>query len=473
MLEWQWSYVLLVGTVVACLGFLKWPRSSYELIHPRFVVPGIIWIATFGQAMVRAPGEWRAEFFGAARTEYGDAALWYTILAMLGFYLGMILPVGRWISVPFMHLETEFRVNASRLRMIGWIGTWALFAVFIAVAGPGALGFGGGGPLIPLNSNTAVRVAAVLLSVGSVFNAAMLGISWPEPHRRTVLTYVMMFVGLLVNSMCTMPIFSRGAGLAVFVAAMAYSIRVRRFRLSVMIPAVIWVALCAHAGLVGRGIHGRNSDVLTYLTVLFRYSIFDPASVLYSGFGLNDCFTSLAMSMKAITRADVRPLTHLNWILFQLPIPRGLGLTPAWTLDLTLYIGGYGAWGYTVGMLGDTYIHWKWFGPLWFIPVGIAYRFVSCLTFEQKNQVATGISAYSVVLFSSYYAIGVGVFNTYRAFVVGFMMPTIAVVLFLMVRRVFTPQRDEQFMPPGGAYQPESQPPTPQPFGTAVSLRDL
>jgi hypothetical protein len=285
-------------------------------------------------------------------------------------------------------------------------------------------------------------VAAVLLTVGSIFNAALLGVSWPEPGRRTVLTYVMMVVGLLVNSMCTMPIFSRGVGLAVFVAAMAYSVRVRRFRLAVMIPAIIWVALCAHTGLTGRSIHGRNSDVITYLTTLFQYSIFDPAKVLYSGFGLNDCFTSLAMSMKAITRADVRPLTQLDWVLFQLPIPRGLGLSPAWTLDLTLYIGGYGTWGYTTGMLGDTYIHWKWFGPLWFIPVGIAYRFVSCLTFGQRNQLTTGISAYSLVLFSSYYAIGIGVFNTYRAFVVGFMMPTVAVVLFLMIRRVFTPPRD-------------------------------
>ncbi|HEY7087809.1 MAG TPA: hypothetical protein VH518_06940, partial [Tepidisphaeraceae bacterium] len=450
MLSWQWSYVLLVGTAVALLGFVRWPRSSYELIHPRFVVPGIIWLATFGQAMFRSPETWRAEFYEAARIEYGNASLWYTILAILCFFLGLIMPFGRWMSQPFVHLETQFRVDPVRIRKIAWIGTWSLFAFFFLVAGPRALGISSAGALIPI-SPSLVRFATIILSVGSVFNAVMLGVSWPEPGQRTAVTYVMMIVGLFVNSMYTMPVFSRGAGLAVFVAAMAYSIRVRRFRLIVMIPAILWVALCAYTGLVGRGIHGRDSDVPTFISTLVTYGLEDPVSVLRSGCGLNDSFTALAMSMKAITRADVRPLTKLDWLIFQLPIPHWWDWLPTWTLDLTLYIGGYGSWGYTVGILGDTYIHWGWWGPLWFVPIGILYRLVADLSFNaagvrEGGVREGGISAYSLLLFSGYWAIGMGVFNTYRAFVVGFILPATLICIFLFLRKMF-------FRPDAGYYQ--------------------
>jgi hypothetical protein len=446
-MQWEWSYILVIGTVVALLGFLKWPRSSYELIHPRFVVPGIIWLATFGQALLRdSAKEDLGRLYESARIEYGNASLWYVILAMLCFFLGMAIPVGRWISEPFAKLETQIQVNPQRLRKVGWMGTWGLLVFFTVMVGPRALGFTHIGPLVPMSESLA-KFVAIILAVGAVFNAVMLGVSWPEPGMRSVLTYAGMFMGLFINSMYTMPIMSRGVGLPVFVAAMAYSIRVRRFRLIVMVPAVLWVALCAHAGLLGRSLYGRQSDVITYLSVLLQYSISDPLAVLRSGAGLNDCFTSLAMSMKAITRADVRPLTQVDWLIFQLPIPHWFSFMPDWTLDLTLYIGGYGTWGYTVGMLGDTFIHWGWFGPLWFILVGIAYRFISELVFSPHALRSGGISIYSLVLFSGYYAIGSGVFNTYRAWVTGFTIPTVLVVLFLLLRKLFAnPTSDNDAM---------------------------
>src|SRR5450432_59737 len=284
MLDWHPSYlIVLLGTAVALMGFLKWPRSSYELIHPRFVLPGIIWICTFGQALIRnREGGRVGALYEAARVDYGDQALWYSILAMLCFYLGMVLPFGRWVSEPFSKLETQFRINPHRLRRLGWISTWSLFAFFMLVAGPHALGLTSMRG-IPLNEQM-IKIAAIILSVGSVFNAALLGVSWPEREERTALTYFMMFVGLFVNSMYTMPIMSRGAGLTVFVAAMAYSVRVRRFRISVMLPAVIFVALCGYAGLVGRGVYGRDSDVPTYISMIFQ-AMSDPINVMRSGLG--------------------------------------------------------------------------------------------------------------------------------------------------------------------------------------------
>src|SRR5262245_47397684 len=182
MLQWEWSYVLLVGTIVAFLGFVKWPKSSYELIHPRFVVPGVIWLATFGQAMFRARDTYRAEFYEAARTEYGDAALWYTIFSILAFYFGLILPFGQWLSQPFVHLETQFKVEPVKIRKIGWIGTWTLFAFFFLVAGPRALGISSVGAIVPLPPNF-IKLATIVLTVGSVFNSVMLGVSWPEPGQ--------------------------------------------------------------------------------------------------------------------------------------------------------------------------------------------------------------------------------------------------------------------------------------------------
>ncbi len=455
MLEWQWSYVLLVGTVVAFLGFIKWPKSSFELIHPRFVVPGIIWMATFGQAMVRAPenASYLSSLTASARYEYGDAALWYTVGAMLCFYLGLLLPLGRGLAAPFRALESHFQVNMAGVRRIAWIGTWLVFALFIVAAGPRGLGLSSIGSLVPLSPGF-VKYASMGLALGSVFNAVMLGISWPEPHQRTVVTYLMMFFGLFLNSINTMPVFSRGAGLVVFVAAMAYSIRVRRFRLAIMVPAILWVALCAHSGLVGRGIYGRNSDVPTYLSVLFRYGLADPLQMLRSGFGLNDCFTSLAMSMKAIGRADIRPLSAFHWLLFQLPLPHWFGFMPDWTLDLTLYIGGYGSWGYTVGVLGDTFVHWGWFGILWFIVIGVANRLITTLVFRPESLAAGGISAYSLVLFASYYAVGAAVFNNFRSWVVGFTLPLVLVCALLALRRVFAPPQMPAELEPLPAPEP-------------------
>jgi hypothetical protein len=447
-MQWEWSYVMIIGTVVTLMGFLKWPKSSYELIHPRFVVPGIIWLGTFGQAMLRDVGTSDVDrMYESARIEYGNAALWYTIFAMLCFYLGMMLPIGAWISSPFARLETQFQINPQRLRRLGWIGTWTLFVFFIALVGPQALGLGSIGPIIPIPESM-FKLVAILLTVCSVFNAVMLGMSWPEPGQRTFLTYAGMALGLFINSIYTMPVMSRGVGLPVFVAAMAYSVRVRRFKLSIMLPAIVWVALCGHAGLVGRAYYGRRSDVITYLSVLFQYSIYDPAQVFRSGMGLNDGFTALAMSMKAITRVDVGQLTKINWLIFQLPIPHWFNFMPEWTLDLTIFIGGAGTWGYTVGMLGDTFIHWGWFGPLWFIPVGITYRLVSELVFSPKSLQAGRISIYSLVLFSGYFAIGSGVFNTYRAWETAFIIPTGLVVLFLVLRRLFvTPDQDTSIDP--------------------------
>lgn len=466
MLEWQWSYILVVGTLVAGLGFLQWPKSSYELIHPRFVVPAVIWIATFGQAMVRGPerASHLTTVYTQTRMEYGDLALWYVILSILCFYLGMLLPLGRWISSPFLRLETHLKINVTRIRTIAWVGTWLLLALFLIVSGPRVLGLGQIGGFLPLPPN-ALRVMAIVFSVGSVFNAAMLGVSWPEREQRTVMTYVMMFIGLLVNSLFTMPIFSRGVGLAVFVAALAYSVRVRRFSPMVLIPAAIWVALCTHAGLYGRGVYGRASDVPTYILALFRHSIFDPVSVIRSGFGLSDCFTSLTVSMKAVTAADVRPLTKLDWMLIQLPIPRWLGILPEWTLNLTLYLGGYGAWGYTSGALGDTYIHWGWAGPLWFVPIGVCYRLLACLAFNPQTMATGGISVYSLVLFSGYYAIGVGVFNTYRAWVVSFTIPFVLVCLFLALRKIFMPPESAAAMEEQQIVQPSTWPNSQQASG--------
>ncbi len=168
-----------------------------------------------------------------------------------------------------------------------------------------------------------------------------------------------------------------------------------------------------------------------------------PGDILFYGIGINDGFTTLAVSMHGSDIADVRPLTKLQWLAFQIPIPRVAGIHPEWTVDLTLYIGGYGTWGFTTGILGDLYIHWKWLGVLWFVLLGVLYRMMAALALgDSRDKVrAGGLSPYMLALVAAYYALGMGMFNTFRSWVVTFLGPLVAVVVFLLLHRLFAGER--------------------------------
>src|SRR5262249_34170157 len=81
-------------------------------------------------------------------------------------------------------------------------------------------------------------------------------------------------------------------------------------------------------------------------------------------------------------------------------------------------------------------------GPIWFIPIGIVYRLVADLSFGAAQREG-GISSYSLLLFSGYWAIGMGVFNTYRAFVVGFILPAVLICAFLFLRQMLLPPPEQ------------------------------
>lgn len=426
----------IVGTIVCALGFLKWPRSPIELLKARFVFPLSIWIAIYAQVLVYLNDDAPYDRYARARDYFGPEALWYTTICLCGFWLGYILPVGGALARPLARLEQVVDVDRARLRPFGTAICLGTVALYFAAFGGHGLSLDYDWKILDL-PDTLLPFVSTILRFTSIIGPLIVGFCWPEKHERALWTTP--FYMLLVALSCVhfMATFSRGAGLPVLLAAAAFSIR--RGRVGWQLPAaIVWSMICAHAGLEGRGEHGHFAGLYAFADFLYNETLGDLGNIVKVALNAVDAYTSLCIEIHADQVTDVRLLSPGDWLRSQIPLPRFLGFMPEWTPDYTLFVGGYQTWGYTVSFLGDTKGHLGDFGALVFVAWGILYRMVSDLAFQRAAWTENRLRPYVILLFITYGALALGVFQSNRPMVVIFFFPAYLIVGALIVQRLLT-----------------------------------
>lgn len=435
--------ILVFGTCICMLGFLSRPRSTFELLRPMYVVPALIWGVTFFQAIQYqfVPESW-STIYSDAREKFGGWALIYTICCVLAFFLGFLFPLGKRLARPLVRIEFGFSIRPESILHIGFALGIILNLAILALVGPAVYGFGPTWGFFGIDSAMGAKIGpAVIVLVG--VGAACVGIGFPMRGQRGLHHWLEALVALFLLSVPYMSAFSRGSGFPVLVAVVARIVQTRRLRWMPLILALLWVGMAGHAGLAGRGLHGHYAGVWPYVKYLVTDSLFEwdlgggaEGTVGY------DAYTPLCVTFTAIDKLPMGQLTLWEWLRLQIPIPRIPGIHPEWTFTLTYYVGGFGSWGYTSGMLGDTFGHFKWWGVIPFFVLGICYRVIDLLCFGERGKYVNGVlSIYTILLFTSYYAMLVGLFNNFRTWTSAFFYPTYLVLGFTLLRHWFSPRQ--------------------------------
>lgn len=431
----------LLGTLVCLFGFLSRPRSGYELLRPHFVIPGIIWISTFWHAMSYwAIGPvYDVLNQDAYRATFGVQAQLFIILCLLCFWVGYALPLGYRIGGWVSPLYYGFSLHSGKFRPMGLAIAVGVFLLLLAMGGPAALNASwnlGGFVDVPfLRAGNLGIVIYVLIVLG----AGLIGIGWPLKARHDPIGVAVSILGLLMLSAPFMANFSRGTGLAFVVALAAYCLRHRRLPVMGTIIVVVWVLLCGHAGLTGRGIYGHRGGVLPYLWHLLTYSTLAGFDIFRVGTSAGDAYTVTSTVMAGVATTDLHALGPFEWLFFQIPVPRIFGLHREWTVDVTLFLGGTGAWNYTTSIFGDVFIHYRWFGALPFVFVGVMYRMVDFLAFRLTAAAPHLLNPFVLFLATSYLAMFMGIFNSFRAWNVAFFYPLYLLAICLVLVKAFAP----------------------------------
>jgi hypothetical protein len=445
---------LILGTILSLGGFLRWPKHTGELLGPRFIVPLMLWAAIFGQFIV-AGDRW--DNYEKYHLEMDGRAMGYACLCIIGFWLGFVLPFGRWISKLFSTLPSGLYVSPSKLRWPGLLlcgfafGVQLIFngsAVFYAPGGLEARG------LSLLLNPTIGRYLAILVDISGIIGAVMVGFSWPAKGERNLLTVGTAVVGLLLAANVFMSRLSRASGLPFILAYGAASIRFRKSNIILGIAVLYIVAASAHTGLTGREVYGHYPGSYFFYKHFFGYSVLRPMESLEAGLRAGDSFTSLAVTMYAVDSTDIHELTRLQWMANLLPVPRAFGL-PTWTTDPSRAIGTMyqtNPFWFTLGLFGDTYAHFRYWGFIWFIPIGVAFRMIHELVNKGSgllggaptNQDLTVaaptyqfINLYALLMVMNYGALMRGLFNTYRSLEVTFLLQVALLVGFLFLVRIY------------------------------------
>jgi hypothetical protein len=432
-----WMFFSL-GTLICLLGFVKWPKSTFELLRPRFVVPACIWMATFSQVIVCATIDSDYDVYAMSRDQFGAIALRYICLCLLLFWAGYVLPLGKWAAKPLLAIQGTLPINGKLLYKIAVALVLGGVFLFFIFSGTSCLGIPGleGGSFISATDSTASSVSTII-GACSMLGAALVGLSWPEKENRTWLGTLARLALIFLACTSGMCHFSRGSGLPALSAAAAFAVRFRRLSFG-FIAALVWVALCAHAGLVGRGFYGHLGGLFPYLSFLVGTSIFGGRELISVFLGASDAYTSLCVAMNANTTTDCHLLTPINWLIFQIPLPRAFGFFPEWTVDYTYFLGGQGNWGYTVSMFGDSFGELGWAGCLVFLVWGVVFKAIDRLSFTSNVDPSDrSIQPYMMIAFISYLGLEMGLFNTNRSMVVALFFPIYAIVALMFLTRIF------------------------------------
>lgn len=443
LIEVTMNHVLLacLGTLVCALGFIRRPANRYGYLEPRFVVPGLIWLMSFGQVFyywIGGAPSVKTIKYDQFVARHGNEALMFLILCVLGFWLGYILPLGSRIGRWFLPLNYGLYVRDGVWRVFGWSLAAFILLILILIMGPGIFSSSWTAPgRIASFEHMLKIVIFILISI----SACCIGLSWPLKVLDKPFSVLIGLAALFVISIPLMSNFSRGSGLPVAFAAVAYAVRHRRFSVVGMGLAAYWVLVSGHAGLMGRGVHGHFAGLTLYLGFLLSHSLFAGRELLSVLFSAGDTWIVMSTVMTSVhEQTDVGALSPLGWVVFQIPVPRIFGLHPEWTVEMTRFVGGRGSWGYTTSIFGDAFLHYSWFGVWCFIPLGVAYRMVSFVGFRISDYHAYALNPFIVYVATSYFALMLGVFNNYRSWMVGFTYPLYLIVFGLFLLKAMQPR---------------------------------
>jgi len=426
----------LAGTLVCLLGFLKRPRGLYELVQPRFIVPLMIWAATFAQVFFLYLFPEPSSLYSESRYIVGTKALEYLLLCMVCFWVGYGLPLGRYVAGPLARAQSTIPINPYRLRSTGSALCILTFLVMLILGGTGFLGISTSIFVIG-GINLQSAIVGPMMTVVGILGAALIGISWPDKERRTFFVVLWGLTMLFLVSTPLMASFSRGTGLPVIVAYIAYAVRLRTLPVKTGLFCVFYAGIAGYAGMSGRGVHGHYAGILPYLEQFFTDSIWSWGNAFLTAMGANDSFTPLCVSIRAVEQTYLGQFTPLDWFIFQIPIPRIFGIHPEYTMTLTYFVGGRGSWNYTATIFGDTFIHFGFAGALVFGFLGAAYRFIATLIDTTTATATMGVNPFVILTLTSYFAMAMGLFNGFRAWVVPFFYPLYIVVFFVVLLGLF------------------------------------
>ncbi len=409
----------------------------------------MFWTAIFGQHLLFA-GRW--DIYEEQHTEMDAAAMFYTCLCLLGFWLGFALPVGRWLSKIFSTLPSGLYVNPNKLRKQGMYLLAIAFIIQIVVNGPAVFYSPGGGLAtrgMLMVGPTIGRYLSIIVDILGIIGAVMVGYSWPAKGERNFASVGLGVVALMMAANVFMSRFSRASGMPFLLAYGAASVRFRKVNIFFGLLIFYLVATCALTALTGRAVYGHYAGSFFFFKHFFTYSLTVPLDSLEAGMQAGDSLTPLTVTMLGVETTDIHELTPLQWIANLTPVPRSFGL-PEWTTDPSRSLGTmyltHPFW-YTLGLFGDTYAHFRYWGFIWFIPIGIGYRMVHQLAswgLDRASSVNTGliqvyqfINLYTLLLVMTYSAMLRGLFNTYRSFEVSFLMVVGLLTGFLFLVKLY------------------------------------
>lgn len=457
---------LLLGTVLALLGFLQWPKGGLELLRPRIVIPLLVWLSIFGQFILNLVDSGETDKYTYYHNLSDGAAMWFGCYCLMAFWVGFLLPFGRLMSSAFTKLPRGLNVDPERLRPLGLVACTIPFLVQFGLAGTTifkASNFQFESRRFWLPDSIG-KIVAIMIDLIAIFGVVLIGFAWPAKGKRTPALLLGHFVALSLVLHVFICRFSRASGVSLMLAYAAASVRFKKVKVWLGILLVLITFMLAHTGLTGRSIYGHFAGSFYFMEHFLSYTIWEPMEILEVGLGSADSLQPLAVIITGLETTDINALPKWKWLLSQLPVPRALGL-PAWTTDASIIIGGHYShpfW-FTMSMYGDLYAHFGYLGAMGFAWVGIMYRFVDSLVARfGKSREEEIYSAYYPTLFSptqlgaafyhinfyllfmvmTYAALNRGIFNSFRAWWILFVYMTYALIIGQIIVKLSFPSRE-------------------------------
>jgi hypothetical protein len=423
-MEWNTISMAAVGIAVCCLGFLRRPKNSLELLSARFVVPLMVVSAVFAQVLWYGWRDDTINVYRLCRVDMGFDAVCFAVLCMVCFWAGYMVPAGRWASRLLLPLAIPVTPGKSLSTAAHVMcGVYAVVYILTIFLPEEML-------LIP-----GIKVISIILIFVS---ATLLGLSFPEKRQRNLLHLPVLLFCLLIITLPLMSTFSRGVGITVLVAAAAFSVRLGRINWLGIGLATVFAIIGVQVAFGGRGTVGHYAGALAWAAYLLSGSfISDWSTAISAAMYANDSFTPLCVSMKAAATTNVFALTPSDWLIFQIPVPHVFLFSQAYTLQLTEYLGGTGSWGYTPSMFGDVWVHLGWAGAAMFAIVGLVYRAFDELAFHPTPEGT--LNPFFLLLVFGYFAMAAGLFNSFRSWNTGTTDGIMFVSVLLFLRKVLVP----------------------------------
>lgn len=393
-----------IGSFLCSLGLVH-SKQRNKLILPQVVIPALIWLTLFLPIF----GEPRNNFLVRARASHEATALWLSVAFITAFWIGYRFPINRLGFGGTLTYETVITWRSHTVQRLSIGGCIASQLIYWSAR----------------NDWIELPFHSFLTFLTTIGTSAMVGISWGLSNaRRQGNPLLTRSIGIVIVLLETIPLaasFSRGSGLPAAVAVGAMTAIERKTRPSVIIALILWVLIAGTVGMTGRGKYGHYSGVEKYVTHLVDVeSWLRPSKMAPLMLGASDSLTPLSLCLQANARnIDVQAMPVTEWLKLQIPVPSSLGL-PRWSVYLPFALGAThrSEFNYTTGIYGDLVLHFGLFGPVWFVLIGLFYRYVNDIAFEnQGRESAGGLIINWNLLFGvgTYYAFLIGAFNNFRS----------------------------------------------------------